>query len=169
MRPFRIPSWLRRAVEAGLAAGLVAVVSLVGGRLSAGSDLIVLPRGPSGVLLLAPSVLALGVIPAAWPTGMAATRLDAMFGSLAAFLIAADAAVLLASGQLHVDGTELRLPAGFLAVTLATVPCLAGIAAGQLGSPVGFGRQAGSRSAIVSAVATFVVLAALGLLPGLMG
>ena len=134
MQQLGIPNWLRRALEAALAAGLVAVVSLVGGRLSDGSDLVVLPRGASGVLLLAPSVLALGVIPAAWPTGMAATRTDALFGSLAGFLIAADAAVLLADGHLHVDGTNLDLPAGFLTVILAAVPCLAGITAGQLGS-----------------------------------
>ena len=169
MQQLGIPNWLRRALEAALAAGLVAVVSLVGGRLSDGSDLVVLPRGASGVLLLAPSVLALGVIPAAWPTGMAATRTDALFGSLAGFLIAADAAVLLADGHLHVDGTNLDLPAGFLTVILAAVPCLAGITAGQLGSPIGFGRLAGARSAVVAGLAAAIVLAGLAMLSGTTG
>jgi hypothetical protein len=165
----RIPNWLRRALEAALAAGLVAVVSLVGGRLSAGSELVVLPGGPAGVLLLAPAVLALGVIPAAWPTGMAATRSDALFGALAGFLIAADAAVLLAGGHLYVGGLDLDLPAGFLAVILAGLPCLAGIVAGQLGSPVGFGRQAGAWTAIVSAVVAAIGLAGLATLAGTAG
>jgi hypothetical protein len=166
MGQLAVPHWLRRGFEAALAAGLVAVVSLVGGRLSSGSDLAVLPRGPAGVLLLAPSVLALGVIPAAWPTGMAATRADALFGSLAGFLIAADATVLLAGGRLHVEGTGLDLPAGFLAVLLATAPVIAGVVAGQLRSPVGFGRVAGSRSAITAAVVAGLVLGAFAMLPG---
>jgi hypothetical protein len=156
-------------LEAAAAAGLVAVVSLVGGRLSAGTGIVVLPRDPSGMLLLAPSVLALGVIPAAWPTAMAATRTDAVFGSLAGFLIAADATVLLAGGRLRVEGTAADLPVGFLAVILAALPLALGVAAGQLMSPVGFGRQAGSRSAIVAAVAAMVMLVGLAMLPELAG
>jgi hypothetical protein len=168
MAQLGVPHWLRRSIEAAAAAGLVAVVSLVGSRLSSGSDIVTLPRGPSGILLLAPSVLALGVIPAAWPTGVAATRMDALFGALAGFLIGADATVLLAGGRLHVEGTPLDLPAGFLAVILAALPFALGIAAGQLGSPVGFGRHAGARSAVVAAIVAVVMLAALGALPGLL-
>jgi hypothetical protein len=164
-----VPNWLRRSIEAAVAAGLVAVVSLVGGRLSSGTDIVVLPRGPSGILLLAPSVLALGVIPAAWPSGMAATRTDALFGALAGFLIAADATVLLAGGRLHLEGTPFDLPAGFLSVILAAIPFALGMAAGQLASPIGFGRNAGARSAILAAVAAVVVLGGLATLPGLMG
>ena len=110
MGQLRVPNWLRRSVEAAIAAGLVAVVSLVGGRLSSGSDVVVLSRTPSDILLLAPSVLALGVIPAAWPTGMAPTRTDALFGAVAGFLIAADATALLAGGRLLDDAAALDAP-----------------------------------------------------------
>jgi len=164
-----VPNWLRRSIEAAVAAGLVAVISLVGGRLSAGSDVVVLPRSPTGILLLAPSVLALGVIPAAWPTAMAATRTDALFGALAGFLIAADLTVLLAGGRLRVEGTALDLPAGFLAVILAALPVALGIAAAHLSGPVGFGRHAGARSAVIAAVAAVVMLAGLATLPGMIG
>ena len=51
MRQLGIPNWLRRSLEAALVAGLVAIVSLVGGRLSAPPDIVVLPRGISGALL----------------------------------------------------------------------------------------------------------------------
>ena len=112
-----LPNWLRRSFEAAIAAGLVAIVSLVGGRLSAPPEIVTVPRGISGVLLLAPSVLALGVIPVAWPTGMAATRSDALFGALAGWLIAADATVLFATGRVRLEGTGLELPAGFLTLT----------------------------------------------------
>src|SRR5512132_423795 len=131
MAPSRVPAWLRRSFEAGLAAGAVAVVSLVGGKLS-GTEVVVLPHGVPGALLLAPSVLALGVIPAAYPIALAATRSDAVLGAVAACLIAADAAALLAAGRLQVEGTGLELPAGFLAVLLAAAPAAAGITAGQL-------------------------------------
>jgi hypothetical protein len=164
MRQLSASSWLRRALEAALVSGLVAIVSLVGGLLSAGADLVALPRGPTGVLLLAPSVLALGVIPVAWPAAMAATRSDALFGSLAGFLIAADAAVILARGRVLVEGTSIELPAGFLAVLLAVVPAVAGVLGGQLGSAVGFGRNAGARSAIAAALATVFVLGGLAVL-----
>ena len=164
-----IPSWLRRAVEAAIAAGLVAVVSLVGSGVSAGANALVVPRGPAGLLLLSPSVLALSVIPVAWPTGMAATRADALFGCIAGFLIAADATVLLASGRILLEGPGLELPVGFLAVLLAAAPALAGVIAGQLRSPVGFGRQAGATSAVVAAIAALVMVGGLAMLPALAG
>jgi hypothetical protein len=165
MERYGIPNWFRRGIEAALAAGLVAIVSLVGGRLSAGTNPVVLPRDPSGVLLLAPSVLALGVIPAAWPTGMAATRSDALLGAIAGFLVAADAAVLFAGGRLHLEGTSLELPAGLLAVILAVGPFVAGILAGQLRSPIGFGRQSGARSAVGAAMVALILLGGLATLP----
>jgi hypothetical protein len=169
MRQLGFPHWVRRSLEAALVAGLVAIVSLVGGRLSAPPDIVVVPRGISGGLLLAPSVLALGVISAAWPIGMAATRTDALFGALAGFLIAADATVLLASGRVLLEGTGVELPAGFLAVILAAIPAIVGIAAGQLGTPVGFGRNAGARSAIVAAAVAVIILAGIAILPGAIG
>ena len=98
MSQSRFPPWFRRSLEAGLAAGAIAVIALVGGRLSA-QEAVLLPAGVPGALLLAPSVLALGVISAAYPVALAPTRSDALFGSVAAFLIAADAAVLLAGGR----------------------------------------------------------------------
>jgi hypothetical protein len=163
MAPSRVPAWLRRSFEAGLAAGAVAVVSLVGGKLS-GTEVVVLPHGVPGALLLAPSVLALGVIPAAYPVALAATRSDALLGAVAAFLIAADAAALLAAGRLQVEGTGLELPAGFLTVLLAAAPAAAGIAAGQLATPLGFGRHAGAWSAAVAAIASLAALTGLALL-----
>jgi hypothetical protein len=83
--------------------------------------------------------------------------------------MAADATVLLASGRLHVEGTDIDLPAGFLAVLLATAPLIAGIVTGQLRSPVGFGRVAGSRSAIAAAAVAGLVLVGLMVLPGAVG
>ena len=112
--------------------------------------------------------MALGVIPVAWPTGMAATRSDALFGALAGWLIAADATVLFATGRVRLEGTGLELPAGFLAVILAVIPAVAGIAAGQLGTPVGFGRHAGARTATVAAVVAVLMLAGVAVLPAVM-
>ncbi len=163
MGEIRVPTWLRRALEAIVVATAIAAVSLLGGRVST-AQVVALPAGAAGALLLAPSVLALGVLPAAWPAAMAATRSDALFGAIAAFLIAADATVMLAGGPVALATRDQTLPAGLLAVLLAGGPGLAAIGAGQLGSPLGFGRRAGAWSAAVGAVAGTAVLVTLALL-----
>ena len=82
----------------------MAVILLLGGKLS-GAEVVVLPNGAPGALLLASSALALAVIPAAYPMALAATRSDAALGAVASCLIAADTAALLAAGRLQVEGT----------------------------------------------------------------
>ena len=163
MAEIRVPSWLRRALEAIVVTTAIAAVSLVGGRVST-AQVVALPAGAAGFLLLAPAVLALGVLPAAWPAAMAATRSDALFGAIAALLLAADATIMLASGPVALAARDQTLPAGLLAVLLAGGPGLAAIGAGQLASPLGFGRRAGAWSAAVGAVAGTAILAALALL-----
>lgn len=155
--------WLRRALEAVVVAVAVSVVSLVGGRLSTG-EAVSLPSGAPGALLLAPSVMALAVVPAAWPMAMAATRADSLLGALAALLIATDATLILASGALGIPTLDSVVPAGFLAVLLAAGPALLAIGAGQVAAPLGFGRRAGAWAAAVGAGASLVVLIGVALL-----
>lgn len=158
-----MPAWLRRALEAVVVAVAVSVVSLVGGQLST-PETVTLPVGAPGALLMAPAVLAMAVIPVAWPMAMAATRSDALLGALAAILVATDLTLVLASGLLEMAPLDRAFPAGFLAVLLAAGPALLGILAGQLVAPLGFGRHAGAWSAAVGAGSAVVVLAAIALL-----
>ncbi len=161
---FRIPRWLRRALEAAIVAALVAIGNLVGARMTAGSELWALPHGATGALVLAPSVVALAVVPVGYTAAMAATRSEAILGAIVAFLVAADVTALVAGAPVQVGATGVALAAGILAVLLALPAAAVGAVAGQLTSPHGFGRRAGGWAALVAAVAAvagLVVVAAI--------
>ena len=158
------PAWLRRSLEAAIVAALVALASLIGAGLTAGAEPFALPAGAAGSLLLAPAVLALGVVTCAYPVAMAATREDAIFGAIAAFLVAADLTVVLAGGRIVLGRSQAGLGGGLLVAALALGPALAGLALSQLATPLGFGRRAGAIGAVTAAVVASVVLVALALL-----
>jgi hypothetical protein len=60
MPRLRLTPWLRRGVEAAVVAAIVAIASLVGGRLSAGAGPYTLPDGLIGGLVLAPARIFVG-------------------------------------------------------------------------------------------------------------
>jgi len=151
--------WLRRGLEAAVVAAIVAIASLAGNRLSAGGGAYPLPAGPTGALVLAPAVLALGVLTCAYPLAMAATRSDASFGALAAFLIAADLTVIFAPDRIILGRTDIQVPGGLFVALLALGPALLGLLAGEVATPLGFGRRAGAVAAILAALVAVVVLA----------
>jgi hypothetical protein len=161
MPRLRLTPWLRRGVEAAVVAAIVAVASLVGERLSASAGQMALPDGLIGGLLLAPAVLALGVLTCAYPIAMAATRADAVLGAVAAFLIAADITIVFAADRIILGPGDEQLSGGLLVVLLAFGPAVMGLLAGQLLTPLGFGRRAGAVAAILAAVVTGGVLAIL--------
>lgn len=155
------PPWLRRALESALAAALVAIVALAGDRLASSTGVpMSLPSGLPGALLLAPPVLALGVLPAAYPVAMSATRADAVLGAVAGWLVAVDLTVLFAGGgQLSLDRVGAVIPTGLLVAVLALAALVAGLVASQLSGPLGFGRRAGGVAAVAAAVGALVALA----------
>jgi hypothetical protein len=158
MARVRLTPWLRRAVEAAVVAGLVAIATLTGDRLSAGGAGYTLPDGPLGGLLLAPAVLALGVLTCAYPMAMAATRADAVLGAAAAFLIAADLTIVFAGDRIILGAAEQQLAGGLLVALLALGPAIMGLLGGQLLTPLGFGRRAGAVAAILAAIVAIGVL-----------
>jgi hypothetical protein len=101
--------------------------------------------------VLAPAVLALGVLTCAYPIAMAATRVDAVLGSIAAYLIAADLTIVLAGDRIILGAAEEQLAGGLLIALLALGPAVMGLLGGQLLTPLGFGRRAGAIAAILSA------------------
>lgn len=159
------PAWLRRALECALAAALVAIVTLAGDRLAApGGTPTSLPAGLPGALLLAPAVFALGVIPAAYPVAMSATRGDAVLGAVAGWLVAVDLTVLFAGGgHVSLDRVGGVLPTALLVGLLALAGLVAGLVASQLAGPLGFGRRAGAVAAIAAAIGSLVALALVSL------
>ena len=158
MPRFALAPWLRRGLEAAVVAAIVAIASLAGNRLSAGGGAYPLPAGPTGALVLAPAVLALGVLTCAYPLAMAATRSDASFGALAAFLIAADLTVIFSPDRIVIGPTDVQVPGGLFVALLALGPALVGLAGGQIAT-LGFGRRAGAVAAILAALVAVVVLA----------
>jgi hypothetical protein len=159
----RVAPWIRRAIEAAVAAALVAIGTLAGERMSAGGTVFPIPSGITGALVLAPPVLALGVLTIAYPVAMAATRSDALMGAVAAYLIAADVTTILAASPFSLERANQQLGGGLLVALLALLPAVIGLVAGQLATPLGFGRRAGAAGAIVAAVASVVVLVAISM------
>jgi len=153
-----LPAWLWRGIEAGVVAAVVAIASVAGSTLRAGPDPVAMPAGLAGSLILAPAVLALGVITVGYPAAMAATRMDALFGSIAASLIAADLVTVLIGTRVALHAVDVEIPAGILVALLGTMPALAGLLAGQLGTPLGFGRRAAAVAVASSTIAATVVL-----------
>ena len=159
MRALRLlPPWLRRGLEAGIIAALVAIVTLWGATASSAAGRMLLPQGPAGSLLLAPSVLAIGVITVGYPIAYAATRSDAILGSLVAFLIAANAAAFLVTTQVDMETLGRSMALGVLVGVLALGPALLGLGASQVLTRLGFGRRAGAFATVSSGVFAVVVL-----------
>jgi hypothetical protein len=170
MPAIRFPAWLRRGLEAGLFAGLLSLLTVVAYHWDRGAAVGVaaLPAGPTGTIVLALPVLAVGVFAIAYPIGLTATRLDAILGAATGAVVAADLLTLitvLAGERVAILGGASVLPVGFLAAILATPAAVGGIAASQLFSPHGFGRRAGRIGAVVAvAVATPILLIGVPLL-----
>lgn len=159
MRAARLlPPWLRRGLEAGVIAALVSIVTLLGATASSAGGHMALPEGPAASLLLAPAVLAIGVITVGYPVAYAATRSDALLGTIAAYLIAADAVALVVTTQVGMTTLGRSMALGVLVGVLALVPALAGLGAGQLLTPLGFGRRAGAISTVTASGVAVVVL-----------
>ena len=158
MRALDLPPWLRRGLEAGVIAALVSIVTLLGSMGGGGPGSHVLPEGPAGSLLLAPSVLALGVITAGYPVAFAARRRDAILGAFAGFLIAADTVAMLVTTQVEMHGMGRQAGLGVVAGVLALGPAVAGLAAGQLATPLGFGRRAGAATTVAAGGVALLVL-----------
>jgi len=161
MRPLGpLPPWLRRGLEAGILAALVAVVSLLG---SIGTELgpVGLPPGLMASLILAPAVLAIGVFAVGYPIAYAATRSDAILGAITAFIVAADAVAIAVGTALGLGAIDREVPAGLFVAMLAGLPALVGLVAPQVTTPLGFGRRAGAVSVAASVLtATGVLLLA---------
>jgi hypothetical protein len=170
MPAIRLPAWLRRGLEAGLFAGLLSFLTVVAYHWDRGAAVGVaaLPAGPTGTIVLALPVLAVGVFAIAYPIGLTATRLDAILGAATGAIVAGDLLTLitvLAGERVAILGGASVLPVGFLAAILATPGAVGGIAASQLFSPHGFGRRAGRIGAVVAvAVATPILLIGVPLL-----
>ena len=170
MPAIRLPAWLRRGLEAGLFAGLLSLLTVVAYHWDRGAAVGVaaVPAGPTGTIVLALPVLAVGVFAIAYPIGLTATRLDAILGAATGAIVAADLLTLitvLAGQRVAILGGANVLPVGFLAAILATPGAVGGIAASQLFSPHGFGRRAGRIGAVAAIiVATPILLVGVPLL-----
>jgi len=158
MNRLRLPSWLRRGLEASIFAGGLAVGTLLFGRFNDQGAIVILPAGPTAILALALPVLSLGVLTVAYPIGLAPTRSDALLGAVAGFLIAADLTVLLSTTPVYLPALDAKITLGLLCSALAIPPAVGGLIGGQLASPLGFGRRAGAWSAISAAVVATPVL-----------
>jgi hypothetical protein len=155
------PPWLRRSFEAGAIGALLAIGTLVAFKLSRPAPRLYLPHGLDSALILAPAVVALGIFVVSYPTFLAATREEAIFGVLAAFLVAADAFMLvsfLARDEVLIHPLARSLPLGVVAAAAAVPVALVGILFGQLTAPLGFGRSAGIRSALGGAALGLVAV-----------
>ena len=156
-----IPPWLRRGFEAGVIAALLAVGTLVAFHLSQPAPRLELPRGLDGALILTPAVVSLGVFAVSYPTFLAATREDAVLGVIAAFLVAADALMLISlvtRDEVMVHFLGRGLPLGAVAAAVAAPVALSGLLVGQLATPLGFGRLAGLRSSQGGAALALVIV-----------
>jgi len=157
----RLPNWLRRGIEAGVVGGGLAMGTLASLQLSRPEPRLVIPNGLDGALMFAPAIMALGVFVVAYPTFLAATRGEAILGVAAAFLIAADALMLLSfvvGDQVIVHPLSRSLPLGVVAAALALPVALLGLLVGQITAPFGFGRSAGLRSALAGAGLGLIVV-----------
>jgi hypothetical protein len=156
-----IPPWLRRGFEAGVVGALLAAGTLVAFQLSRPAPRLALPNGLDSALILTPAVVALAIFAVSYPTFLAATREDAVLGVVAAFLIAADAFMLislLARDEVLIHPLGRSLPLGVVATGVAVPAAIAGLLIGQLTAPLGFGRSAGLRSALGGAAVGLIAV-----------
>ena len=146
-----LPPWLRRGLEAGVICGLLAAGTLVAFQLSRPAPRLTLPNGIDTSLILTPAMVALGILAVCYPTFLAATRREAIYGIVAALFVAADAFLLVslvARDAVIVHPLGRSLPLGLIALALAVPVAVAATVIGQLTSPLGFGRSTGLRSAL---------------------
>ena len=164
MRRRLFPLWLRRGLEAGALAALLACGTLLAFELGRPAPRLALPSGVDGSLIVISALLALGVLAVGVPVVVAATRSEAVLGAIAGFLVGADLLMLVSlifPQSVAVGSLGVSLPLGLLAAILAIPVALAGIVFGPLLEPLGFGRSAGLRTLFASCVAaTAVALAA---------
>ena len=156
-----IPPWLRRGFEAGVVGALLAAGTLVAFQLSRPAPRLALPNGLDSALILTPAVVALAIFAVSYPTFLAANREDAVLGVVAAFLIAADAFMLislLARDEVLIHPLGRSLPLGVVATGGAVPAAIAGLLIGQLTAPLGFGRSAGLRSALGGAAVGLIAV-----------
>jgi hypothetical protein len=156
-----VPNWLRRGFEAGVVGALLSAGTLVAFQLSRPAPRLVVPNGLDGSMILTPAVLALGVFVVVYPTVLAGTRQEAVLGVIAAFLIAADVLMLISLAQrdsVLVHALSRSLPLGVIGVALAVPVAVVSLIAAQTAAPLGFGRSAGLRSALVGALLAFAVV-----------
>jgi hypothetical protein len=151
----RVPRWIRLGFEAGAVGAGLSCASLLAFQLSRPEPRLVLPNGLDGAMILAPAVMALAVFSVCYPTFLAATRGDAVLGAVAAFIVAADALMLVSVGMresvlVHAIGRSL--PLGLVAAGLAVPAAFAALLAGPVTSALGFGRAAGLRAALAGAL-----------------
>ena len=154
-----LPPWLRRGVEAGVVGALLSLGSLVAFQVSRPEPRLVLPTGLDSAFILLPAVVALGVFAVAYPTFLAATREDAVLGIVAAYLVAADALMLISfaiGDQVMVHPIGRSLPLGIVAAVASLPVALAAALVGQITAPFGFGHSAGIRSALAGAIVGLV-------------
>jgi hypothetical protein len=150
-----IPPWMRHGFEAGVVGALLSAGTLVAFQLSRPAPRVEIPHGLDGSMILVPAVVALGLFAICYPTFMAATRGDAVLGAVAAFLLAADALMLIslvARDSVMVQPLARSLPLGVVAATLSLPVAIVALLIGQLTSSLGFGRSAGLRSATSGAL-----------------
>ena len=156
-----VTPWLRRGIEAGVVGGLLAVGTLAAFQLSRPAPRLALPNGLDSALIFTPAVVALAIFAVSYPTFLAATREDAVLGVVAAFLVAADAFMLislLARDEVLIHPLGRSLPLGVVATGVALPAAVAGLLIGQLTAPLGFGRSTGLRSALGGAAVGLVAV-----------
>jgi hypothetical protein len=151
-----LPPWLKLGIQAGVVGALLSTGTLVAFQLARPAPRLTLPHGFDTALIFAPAVVALGILVVAYPLFLAATREDAVLGVVAAFLVAADALMLvsfIAGDEVFVHALARSLPIGVVASAVAVPVAAIGLLLGQLTAPLGFGRSAGLRAAMSGAVA----------------
>jgi hypothetical protein len=158
-----VPAWLRRGCEAGVIGALLSVGTLVAFQLSRPAPRLTLPNGIDTSLILTPAVAALGILAVTYPTFLAATRREAIYGVVAALFVAADAFLvvsLVARDAVFVHPLGRSFPLGLVAIALAVPVAIAATLIGQLTSPLGFGRSTGLRSAVGGAALGLIAVVA---------
>jgi hypothetical protein len=156
----RIPAWISLGAQAGVVGAMLSAGTLVAFQLSRPEPRLALPNGVDGAMILFPAILALGIFAVWYPTFMAATRADAILGAVSAFLVGADALMIVSvvvgdSVAVHTIGRSL--PLGLVGAGLALPVALVALLVGQLSTPLGFGRSAGIRSVLAGAALGLVL------------
>jgi hypothetical protein len=159
-----IPRWIGRGFQAGALGAVLSGGTLLAFQVSRPDPRLALPQGIDGSLILVPAILALGILATSLPIFAAATRAEAILGSVTGFLVAAD--LLMAFSYMVRQSVRVyvvvhSLPLGVVAAALAIPVAAIGIAVGTMASEHGFGHSAGLR-AVVAASIVAVLAAAIG-------